>query len=875
MVLNPHYRIVLLTCLLSLTLQPTATFGVMQSLPHETSEETSTEFLTGHSQIDELLAQGKNFSLSRVSQRAAVAEAIKVAESANDRQLELRTLIISLEVSWPLSKTVEYKRLLDRTAELNDDVGNPRFTALIQFLQARYLIKMSRYDEAIDRIKKAQASKLLLKRDLARSYNYLTFVYARQGLVRNAFDACRQSINLFDDDDQAQELAHAQGNFAWMFVRAKRFDKAEQLYDEIGFGPEDKPYCWSLVARCEIALHRENFDRATQWVQLGLEALPAAKLSKSRRKQLRSTFYLLLSRCLYAKGEFVKAEIVCERAIELLPPQNQRSLEANAQLGLIVAKTDSPQRAIEIVSKAFEDAKALRNCRAIDKVYVQLFSSEALTKLYLENERFEEAYVQLKKTKEVRDSLTIEDLELQLKLSEMQRQNEADEQRLELIKAEAQAKTAQAKLEAANAIAETEKSNVIRNVIGTVFLLTMLGLVGYWLSEKRRHQVQSQLKETREQAEHQEQLAQKKRIEDIGQLTGSVAHDFNNILQVICQTDLLMEDSVGEKLTGKQRELIEQKSAAVDAAAKITGQLLTYARRQSITPRVALVARMLQSTEALFDSIGDLIQVNVLNFDETLAINVDQPQFSSAILNLLLNARDAMEGRGLVDVKVSEQLITESNSSGLDAGEYVRVEVLDTGKGMTKEQLERACEPFFTTKPPETGKGLGLSSVKGFVEQAGGAISIRSEPEVGTVVSLYFPKIEFAEVRSSSAVSESSRSNKNDRVCLIVEDNIDVRTSLALMMESCGFDCTSCSSADEAHILLKSKHDFSLVLSDVQLAGKCDGIELAEWIRMHFPKIRVVLISGNDRPPNLESFIFLRKPIRFSVLQAQLELELV
>ena len=863
-------------CLLGLTLQPTATFGVMQSLPNETSEETPTKSSSVHSQIDELISRGENLSLPQVERREALAEAIKIAESANDRQLELRTLIVSMEAGWSMSRSIELRDLLDRTAELSDDVGNPRLTALMQILQARYLLRMSRYDEAIDRIKKAQASKLLSKGQLARSYNLLTFAYGRLGLVRNAFDASRQAINLFDDDDQAQELAHAQGNFAWMFVRTKRFDKAEQLYDEIGFGPEDRPYCWSLVARCEIALHRENFDRATQWIQLGLEdALPAAKLSNNRKKQLRGTFYLLQSRCLYAKGEFVKAESVCERAIKLFPLKNQRSLEANAQLGLIVAETDSPQRAIEIVSKAFDDAKALRNCRAIDKVHVQLFSSEALTKLYIENERFEEAYIQLKKTKEVRDSLTIEDLELQLKLSEMQRQNEADEQRLELIETKEQAKIAQAKLKAANAIAETEKSNVIRNIIGTVFILTMLGVVGYGWSENRRRQVQCQLAETREQAEHQEQLAQKKRIEDIGQLTGSVAHDFNNILQVICQTDLLMEDSVGEKLTGEQRELLKQKSEAVDAAAKITGQLLTYARRQSVTPRVALVARMLQSTEALFDSIGDLIQVNVLNFDETLAINVDQPQFSSAILNLLLNARDAMEGRGLVDVKVSEQLITEPNSRGLDAGEYVRVEVLDTGKGMTKEQLERACEPFFTTKPPETGKGLGLSSVKGFVEQAGGAISIRSEPEVGTVVSLYFPKIEFAEVQNSSAVSESSRSNKSDRVCLIVEDNIDVRTSLALMMESCGFDCTSCSSADEAHILLKSKPGFSLVLSDVQVAGKWNGIELAEWVRMHFPKIRVVLISGNDRPPNLESFIFLRKPIRFSDLQAELELELV
>ena len=533
MVLHPHYLIVLLMCLLSLTLQPTATFGVMQSMPDETSEKMSTKSSSVHFQIDELISRGKNLSLRRVERREAIAEAIKVAESANDRQLELRTLIISLEVGWRISNRVQLRDLLDRTVKLSDDIGNPRLTALVQILQARYLLKMLRYEEAIEWIDKAQASKLLSKRQLARSYNLLTFAYGRLGLVRNAFDASRQTINLFDVDDQSQELAHAHSNFAWMFVRTERFDKAEQLYDEIGFGPEDKPYCWSLVARCEIALHRENFDKVMQLVQLGLEdALPAAKLSKIRKKELRGTFYLLQSRCLYAKKEFVKAESDCKKAINLLPPQNQRSLEANAQLGLIVAEIDSPQRAIEIVSKAFEDAKALRNCRAIDRVHVQLFSSEALTKLYLENERFEEAYVQLEKTKEVRESLTIEDLELQLKLSEMHRQNEADEQRLELIKTEEQAKTAQAKLVAANAIAETEKSNVIRNVIGTAFILTMLGVVGYWWSENWRRQIQCQLKKTREQAERQEQLAQEKRIEDIGQLTGSVAHDFNNILQV-------------------------------------------------------------------------------------------------------------------------------------------------------------------------------------------------------------------------------------------------------------------------------------------------------------------------------------------------------
>ena len=175
---------------------------------------------------------------------------------------------------------------------------------------------------------------------------------------------------------------------------------------------------------------------------------------------------------------------------------------------------------------------------------------------------------------------------------------------------------------------------------------------------------------------------------------------------------------------------------------------------------------------------------------------------------------------------------------------------------------------------------MGLSSVQGFVEQAGGAISIQSEPSVGTIVSLYFPKVIVAKVQSPevqkpSAVLESLHSNSKDLVCLIVENDIEVRTTLALMMESLGFDCTSCSSADEAHILLQAKHDFSLVLTDVQLPGVRSGIDLAEWIRERFPQLSVVLISGSDAPPNLESYTFLRKPIRFADLQAELQLELI
>ena len=842
----------------------------------QTLDESAIDNLIGHSRIKELIARGENRSLSRSERHDAALEAVEEARSENDRGLELRVLTASLKIILPTSEVNEYKILLDRAIELSQEIDDPRLTAQVQLAQASHYKQQLRYDKCIEWLKKAQASKLLPKHDLGKSYNDLAFCCGRLGLVGDAFDASHQVIELFKDDRRAQLAQIAYANIAWMYVRSRRYDRAKKLYDEMALTPEDRPYFFSLIGRCVIALHQKDVDLAIRLSQLGLDhAESTDRLKGARKNRITGVLLLIQSQCFYRKEKFTKAQTLCEQAIKLVSKKSHRYPEARTQLGMIVAKRDSPERAIEIVRKAFNDAMELSECRMSDKVHTQLFSSENLTKLYSENGYFEEAYAQLQQTEEIKNSLDIENLELRLKLNETRRRTELDEQQLELVKTEEQAKAAQAKLLAANAISDAEKSKTIRNVIVTVFILTLLGSLGYYLSENRRRQAQHQLNKTREKNEYQERLAHEKRNEDIGQLTGSVAHDFNNILQVISQTDCLFGDSLDAKLTAEQKELLEKKSTVVNAAAKITGQLLTYARRQAITPKVALVSTMLQSTEALFDSIGDLIQVNVLNFDDTLAIDVDQPQFSSSILNLLLNARDAMEGKGLVDVKVSEQLVTVTDSPNLRPGKYVQIQVVDTGKGMTAKQLERACEPFFTTKPPATGKGLGLSSVKGFVEQAGGAIDIQSELGVGTTISLYFPKIGGAEVRNLLTETKRNQTRISDQVCLIVEDNIDTRTDLALMIESLGFDCKSCGSTDEAHALLKSAHDFTLVLANADVPGEWNGVDLARWIQGRFPKLHVVLMSDSDAASKLGEFNFLRKPIRFADLQTELQLERV
>ena len=194
---------------------------------------------------------------------------------------------------------------------------------------------------------------------------------------------------------------------------------------------------------------------------------------------------------------------------------------------------------------------------------------------------------------------------------------------------------------------------------------------------------------------------------------------------------------------------------------------------------------------------------------------------------------------------------------------------------MNDEQLQRACEPFFTTKPPTTGTGLGLSSVKGFVEQAAGAIKIESTFGRDATVSLYFPKADVVRDSNQLVKADSATAITPERVCLIVEDNPLVRSTLELMMESCGYQSTSCCSADDAHDLLKTEHDFSLVLSDIRMPGEWDGIDLAQWIKVTFPEIQIVLISGNDAPSDLEHFPFLRKPFRFADLQAILKIQSV
>ena len=868
-----HFIFAALFSLAGLVLQ--SSLGACQTTIQSQKGSDLSDPFQGYPEVKSRLARMNDEALPTDQRINSAREAIKAAQATDNSILKLHVYVAAADSPPVQSDIIEYKNVLELASEIGEKVNAPALDARIFCYKAKYFNRIRRYKKAIEWVKKAQTSKLLSKRDLVTSNIVLGVACGRLGLLEQAFAANQEVLALAGGDTEVHQVRIAKNNIAWLLVRLKKYEKATAVYDEL----EPVEHAQTLflrvkLGRCEIALGRNEVDRAMELSESAIEVgktiqeIEVNEWAKKNRRGLIGLLYLIQARCFYEREDYSAAQTACEQAIELIKTSRPHRLnDARVILGFIVAKKGRPELGVEMVRKAYESASAAK------QFYSVLIASEKLTKLYEDNGQFDKAYQQLKTTKELENSLKVEDMELRLEFTELRHQAKLEQRRLELTTTEERAKTKQAKLVAKNAISQVEKSKAIQYGFGFAFALILLGSTGYLVSQVRRKKIQDQLADVKKQAEFQEQVAQKKRIEDIGALTGSVAHDFNNILQVVCQINFLIEDSLGEDLTSAQEKMLETESNAVDVASKITQQLLTYARRQATAPKVERVSTMLESTQALFDSVSDSIQVNVLKFDETLAINVDPTQFSSSILNLLLNARDAMEGTGLIEIQVTNEAIVESTSSPLPDGDYVCIKVSDAGKGMNEEQLRRACEPFFTTKPPTTGTGLGLSTVEGFVEQAGGAINIESTFGCGASVYLYFPKANCTAEFDQSVKSDFTTANTNERVCLIVEDNPMVRSTLELSLHSCGYKSTCCCSADDAHDLLKSEQNFSLVVSDIRMPGKWDGVDLAQWIKSTFPGIKIVLISGNDAPPELDDFIFLRKPFRLSDLQSVLETE--
>ncbi|MBV7572595.1 PAS domain-containing protein [Pseudomonas sp. PDM32] len=344
----------------------------------------------------------------------------------------------------------------------------------------------------------------------------------------------------------------------------------------------------------------------------------------------------------------------------------------------------------------------------------------------------------------------------------------------------------------------------------------------------------------------EDQLRQSQKLEAIGGLTGGVAHDFNNLLQVIAGNLHLLARH--ERGNANVQRRVSASIAAVERGAKLSSQLLAFARRQPLSPAVFTLRQIFDGlAELLLRALGETLQVHMTAPEDSWNVFVDRNQLENAILNLAINARDALQGEGRIDL-CAENIVLDSKfcvGRGIAPGDYVRVSVSDTGVGMPPQVLAQAFEPFFTTKADGQGTGLGLSMVFGFVKQSGGHIEIASDVGRGTRVQLYFPRTLRA-VSSERPGPDMPQRGGHERI-LVVEDNEAVRVSAVELLGEEGYQVLTAANADVAMQMLLDGVTVDLIFTDVVMPGLIKSSDLAAWAKVQEPPVAVLFTSGHTR----------------------------
>ena len=374
-----------------------------------------------------------------------------------------------------------------------------------------------------------------------------------------------------------------------------------------------------------------------------------------------------------------------------------------------------------------------------------------------------------------------------------------------------------------------------------------------------------------ERARIEDSLRQAQKIEAIGQLTGGVAHDFNNLLMVI--TGGL--DMLGRTTDPVRRQLLlDGMRQAAQRGAALTRQLLAFSRTQSLQPQPVDLARQLGGMRELLDrSLRGDVHVKYEFAEDLWTVKVDPGELELVVLNLAVNARDAMPQGGLIRIR-ADNVVLESAEL---RGDYVRLSVIDVGTGMSEAVQQHAFEPFFTTKEVGKGSGLGLSQVYGFAKQSGGTVEIESELGKGTSINLLLPRSTQQPLADPRSVGERRiESRRTDaRGCvLLVEDNDEVAALVTEMLEELGYHVTRVASAQAALGALANGRRIDLVFSDIMMPGEMDGVGLAREIRKRREHLPIVLTSGYAEPAlrdaEAEGLRVLSKPYRLDELERAL-----
>ncbi len=353
---------------------------------------------------------------------------------------------------------------------------------------------------------------------------------------------------------------------------------------------------------------------------------------------------------------------------------------------------------------------------------------------------------------------------------------------------------------------------------------------------------------TRERERAMAQLFEAQKMETIGQLTGGVAHDFNNLLMAVLGSLNLLKKRLPDDL--QAHRLLNNALQGAERGAVLTQRLLAFARRQELKPEAVELPRLMADmNELLARALGPAIEVAIRLPPDLAPVRADANQLELAILNIALNARDAMPGGGTLTILAQNAAAGDADTPGaLGPGDYVRISVTDTGLGMDRETLAKATEPFFTTKGPGKGTGLGLSMVHGLAVQSGGILRLTSAPGEGTIVDLWLPRAEQAPAAVRAAPAGHETRQAAPCKVLVVDDDALVRMGTTAMLQDLGHSTMEAASAAQALDILRAGGAADVVLTDHLMPGMT-GLVLARVLRDEFPRLPVILATGYAELP--------------------------
>jgi nitrogen-specific signal transduction histidine kinase/CheY-like chemotaxis protein len=375
----------------------------------------------------------------------------------------------------------------------------------------------------------------------------------------------------------------------------------------------------------------------------------------------------------------------------------------------------------------------------------------------------------------------------------------------------------------------------------------------------------------------EEQLRQSQKMEAVGQLTGGLAHDFNNLLTGVSGSLEMMQARMAQGRTNELERYILAAQGAVKRAAALTHHLLAFSRRQTLTPRPTNINRLLSGFEELVRrTVGPSVEVEMVGASGLWPTLVDPNQLENAVLNLCINARDAMPDGGRLTIETANRWLDERAAAlqDLAVGQYVSVCVTDTGTGMPPEVKERIFEPFYTTKPAGQGTGLGLSMIYGFARQSGGQIRAYSELGQGTTMCIYLPRHTEEAEEEDEGIALRPKAVGDGEVVLVVDDEPTIRMLVAEVLADCGYAVIEAPDGPAGLRVLESNARIDLLITDVGLPGGMNGRQVADAARALRPELKVLFVTGYAENSSMtqlgKGVSVLTKPFQMEVLATKI-----